>query len=214
MFDVMKNVKIRKYYFCLQQFDKGKYGHLTRHRKPDKNHNKEGDDENPKVSLAALRIDQCGGIYLTPLLDSHNAYFKCVVAQDAVSKRLLGYALYFYTMEDEIKSAQKGVTMSAGGDPIVVLEDLYVVPKYRRRRIASELFRKVLKVNRDKASLVVGFGLLPSLPLLGQMANICPSRVSPLINVQKCRENNIKAAHKVVVSKDMFSWLHICSRAF
>ena len=37
-----------------------------------------GDNRNAKtsLSLAGLRIDERGGIYLNPLLDTHSAYFK------------------------------------------------------------------------------------------------------------------------------------------
>ena len=42
--------------------------------------------ESKKVSLAGLRIDERGGIYLNPLLDSNTSYFKwvyvCAIVHD------------------------------------------------------------------------------------------------------------------------------------
>ena len=40
------------------------------------------------LSLAGLRIDERGGIYLNPLLDSNSAYFKCYVAEELTSGKL------------------------------------------------------------------------------------------------------------------------------
>ena len=46
------------------------------------------------LSLAGLRIDERGGIYLNPLLDSNSAYFKCYVAEELNSGKLL-FLLHF-----------------------------------------------------------------------------------------------------------------------
>ena len=41
------------------------------------------------LSLAGLRIDERGGIYLNPLLDSNSAYFKCYVAEELTSGNMI-----------------------------------------------------------------------------------------------------------------------------
>jgi hypothetical protein len=46
------------------------------------------------LSLAGLRIDERGGIYLNPLLDSNSAYFKCYVAEELTSGEL-SFMLHF-----------------------------------------------------------------------------------------------------------------------
>ena len=46
------------------------------------------------LSLAGLRIDERGGIYLNPLLDSNSAYFKCYVAEELTSGKLEHFVLY------------------------------------------------------------------------------------------------------------------------
>lgn len=97
------------------------------------------------LSLAGLRIDERGGIYLNPLLDSNSAYFKCYVAEEMNSGDLIGYILFFNTL-DESRSAVNG-TPGGHDDPVAVIEDLFVKPKYRGRGIATQLWRKVLKVS-------------------------------------------------------------------
>ena len=88
-----------------------------------------------------MRIDERGGIYLNPLLDSNSAYFKCYVAEEVHSGDLIGYILFFNTLDDTR-------TVNSGhDDPVAVIEDLYVKPKYRNRGIATQLWRKVLKVS-------------------------------------------------------------------
>ena len=93
------------------------------------------------LSLAGLRIDERGGIYLNPLLDSNSAYFKCYVAEELVSGELIGYILFFNTLEDH------GGAGSGHDDPVAVIEDLFVKPQFRGRGIATQLWRKVLKVS-------------------------------------------------------------------
>ena len=46
------------------------------------------------LSLAGLRIDERGGIYLNPLLDSNSAYFKCYVAEELTSGKLERFFVY------------------------------------------------------------------------------------------------------------------------
>jgi len=108
------------------------------------------DPSSSTLSLAALRIDERGGIYLNPLLDCNNAYFKCYVA--AVNGgSLAGYALFFNTLDASSSGA-------AADDPVAVMEDLYVKPALRRRGIATQLFRRVLKVSRARNGTVAGIG--------------------------------------------------------
>lgn len=95
------------------------------------------------LSLAGLRIDERGGIYLNPLLDSNSAYFKCYVAEELVSGELIGYILFFNTLEDH----NGGGVGSGHDDPVAVIEDLFVKPTFRGRGIATQLWRKVLKVS-------------------------------------------------------------------
>ena len=53
----------------------------------------------------------------------------------------LGYILFFNTLDDTR-------TVNSGhDDPVAVIEDLYVKTKYRNRGIATQLWRKVLKVS-------------------------------------------------------------------
>ena len=94
------------------------------------------------LSLAGLRIDERGGIYLNPLLDSNSAYFKCYVAEEVSSGDLIGYILFFNTL-DETRSASS----SGHEDPVAVIEDLFVKPKFRGRNVATQLWRKVLEVS-------------------------------------------------------------------
>ncbi len=106
------------------------------------------------LSLAGLRIDERGGIYLNPLLDSNNAYFKCYVAQESSSGLLVGYVLFFNTLDERAGHAGLGAGPGAGAgaggatdDPVAVIEDLYVRPRFRGRGVGTQLFRRVLKVN-------------------------------------------------------------------
>ena len=67
----------------LQTFDQEKYKFI---QLPEIHNNnttatiiKDGDSNTTSktsLSLAGLRIDERGGIYLNPLLDTHSAYFK------------------------------------------------------------------------------------------------------------------------------------------
>lgn len=67
---------------------------------------------------------------------------RCYVAEDANSHQLIGYVLFFNTLDERANQ------VGAGDDPVAVIEDLFVSPTYRGRGIATQLFRKVLKVNR------------------------------------------------------------------
>ena len=93
-----------------------------------------------------LRIDDRGGIYLNPLLDSTQGFFKCYVAEEEESGDLIGYILFHNTLEDN-GSGGSGSINNGLDDPVAVIEDLYVKPKCRGRGIATQLWRKVLKVS-------------------------------------------------------------------
>ena len=56
-----------------QLFDREKYGFIEACEV--QNNNTDGCTKT-SLSLAGLRIDERGGIYLNPLLDSNSAYFK------------------------------------------------------------------------------------------------------------------------------------------
>ncbi len=62
------------------------------------------------------------------------------MAEDTSSGQLIGYVLFFNTLDER-----------AGGggldDPIAVIEDLFVKPVFRGRGIATQLWKKVLKVS-------------------------------------------------------------------
>ena len=69
----------------LQAFDQEKYKFVQYSEEVQNNNTtaadilkNEDDNKNVKtsLSLAGLRIDERGGIYLNPLLDTHSAYFK------------------------------------------------------------------------------------------------------------------------------------------
>ncbi len=97
-----------------QNFDSEKYRHLRRHRRgssssPDNNNRSSPPNGKASLSLAGLRIDERGGIYLNPLLDSNSAYFKCYVAsakeeeedeEDVNRSQLVGYILFFNTLDE------------------------------------------------------------------------------------------------------------------
>eukprot|EP00096_Caligus_rogercresseyi_P006939 TRINITY_DN2402_c0_g1_i1.p1 TRINITY_DN2402_c0_g1~~TRINITY_DN2402_c0_g1_i1.p1 ORF type:complete len:219 (-),score=61.52 TRINITY_DN2402_c0_g1_i1:951-1607(-) len=115
-----------------QTFDKEKYKYI-------KNGEASNNSNRSNLSLAGLRIDERGGIYLNPLLDSHSAYFKCYVAEDLASKQLVGYILFFNTLDEK-----------GGDDPVAVIEDLFVKAPYRCRGIATQMWRKVLKASLER----------------------------------------------------------------
>jgi hypothetical protein len=61
-----------KFFVSFQTFDREKYGFIEQPQVD--NNNSQG--SKTSLSLAGLRIDERGGIYLNPLLDSNSAYFK------------------------------------------------------------------------------------------------------------------------------------------
>jgi GNAT superfamily N-acetyltransferase len=77
-------------------------------------------------------------MYLNPLLDTYKAYFHGFVAQDMSSNEIIGYILYFNTLDD-----CKGQLV----EPLVVIEDLFVKHCYRGRGIGTQLLLTVLKVS-------------------------------------------------------------------
>ncbi|QQP37929.1 Diamine acetyltransferase 2like, partial [Caligus rogercresseyi] len=54
--------------------------------------------------------------------------------EDLASKQLVGYILFFNTLDEK-----------GGDDPVAVIEDLFVKAPYRCRGIATQMWRKVLK---------------------------------------------------------------------
>lgn len=58
-------------FFFLQNFDKEKYRHI----RPELHNNNNRTTDKDKT-LVGLRIDDKGGIYLQPLIDTNTAYFK------------------------------------------------------------------------------------------------------------------------------------------
>ena len=130
----------------LQSFDNEKYKSIQIPELQNNNHsgNRNRSSNKTSLSLAGLRIDERGGIYLNPLLDSNSAYFKCYVAEDLNSADLIGYILFFNTLDE---SRSGSVNVGGHDDPVAVIEDLFVKPKYRGRGIATQLWRKVLKVS-------------------------------------------------------------------
>ena len=88
---------------------------------------------------------------LQPLIDTNSAYFKCFVAEEKSSGALIGYVLFFHTLDADraaMSSMGHGHSAIAEADPVAVVEDLYVAPDYRGRKIATQLFRQVLKVRK------------------------------------------------------------------
>ena len=84
---------------------------------------------------------------MQPLIDTNSAYFKCFVAEEKSSGALIGYVLFFHTLDAD-RAAAMGNHSAAEADPVAVVEDLYVAPEYRGRKIATQLFRQVLKVRK------------------------------------------------------------------
>ena len=77
-----KDIRISHQYILFQAFDQEKYKFMQFPEIQNNNTatdiSKDSDNKNMKtsLSLAGLRIDERGGIYLNPLLDTHSAYFK------------------------------------------------------------------------------------------------------------------------------------------
>ena len=76
--------------------------------------------------------------------------FRCYVAEDQATRLLVGYVLYFNTLDERAVGANGACSTD---DPVAVVEDLYVAPDYRGRGIATQLFRKVLQVSSQFAAL-------------------------------------------------------------
>ena len=96
------------------------------------------------------------------------------MAEDSRLGELVGYVLFFNTVDEKagnssssfgtssLTSSQSSImhSQTTGGgsnvsntgynahhdDPVAVIEDLYIKPQYRRCGIATQLWRKVLKV--------------------------------------------------------------------
>ena len=62
-------------------------------------------------------------------------YFRCYVAEDVSCGQLIGYILFFNTLDDR-----------SIDDPVAVVEDLFVKQEFRGRGIATQLWKKALKV--------------------------------------------------------------------
>jgi len=143
-----------------QSFDNEKYKSIQIPELQNNNHsgNRNRSSNKTSLSLAGLRIDERGGIYLNPLLDSNSAYFKCYVAEDLNSADLIGYILFFNTLDE---SRSGSVNVGGHDDPVAVIEDLFVKPKYRGRGIATQLWRKVLKSSLDRGCFSCECLLIP-----------------------------------------------------
>ena len=96
-----------------------------------------------------------------------NSISRCYVAEDTRQGELVGYVLFFNTVDEKTTNSSSSFGMSSssstqsskinsqltgGGsnahhdDPVAVIEDLYIKPQYRSYGIATQLWRKVLKV--------------------------------------------------------------------
>ena len=69
------------------------------------------------------------------------------MAEEKSTGALIGYVLFFHTLDAD-RAATMGQHSAAEADPIAVVEDLYVAPEFRGRKIATQLFRQVLKVRK------------------------------------------------------------------
>jgi len=167
-----------------QSFDHEKYKFIQIPELQNNNHPRANRTSNKtSLSLAGLRIDERGGIYLNPLLDSNSAYFKCYVAEEVHSGDLIGYILFFNTLDDTR-------TVNSGhDDPVAVIEDLYVKPKYRNRGIATQLWRKVLKSSLDRGCFSCECLLIPENPegLLFWRQKIGSDKIDQLLQDQTNR---------------------------
>jgi hypothetical protein len=76
-------LQLKKYRF-FQTFDREKYRFIQVSEV--ENNNTQNLAGKTSLSLAGLRIDERGGIYLNPLLDSNSAYFKSVNGYDCYSE--------------------------------------------------------------------------------------------------------------------------------
>ena len=84
---------------------------------------------------------------------SHQLPFRCYVAEDLATRFLVGYVLFFNTLDERAVSGGRSGAACYTDDPVAVVEDLYVEPDYRAKGIATQLFRKVLQVRRMNDSV-------------------------------------------------------------
>ena len=88
------------------------------------------------------------------MIDQHQKLpFRCYVAEDLATRLLVGYVLFFNTLDERAVSG-KGACYT--DDPVAVIEDLYVEPDYRGKGIATQLFRKLLQVRYMLGRLGLG----------------------------------------------------------
>lgn len=79
-----------------------------------------------------------------------NPHFGCVVAELTNSeheKTIIGYALYFNTYSPKVGKC-------------IYMEDIYVQPEYRRKRVGQQIFREVMKVANNSGCYRLHWGCL------------------------------------------------------
>ena len=54
--------------------------------------------------------------FLQPLIDTNSAYFKCFVAEEKSTGALIGYVLFFHTLDAD-RAATMGQHSAAEADP-------------------------------------------------------------------------------------------------
>ena len=100
-----------------------------------------------------------------------HSFCRCYVAEDSHLGELVGYVLFFNTVDEkghsssttscsvspslqssnahsQLNSPSHATSNPHHDDPIAVIEDLYIKPQYRGYGIATQLWRKVLKVRQ------------------------------------------------------------------
>ena len=90
-----------------------------------------------QISVKLFMNGSYKGLYAECLI--FNFFFRCYVAEDTRRCQLIGYILFFNTLDER----GAGATLD---DPVAVVEDLFVKPAFRGRGVATQLWRKVLKV--------------------------------------------------------------------
>lgn len=77
-----------------------------------------------------------------------NPVFQCIVAeftQNKSEKTIIGYALFFYTFNPRFGKC-------------IFMEDLYVQPDFRRKRVGQKLFREIMKIGNKNGCFRMQWG--------------------------------------------------------
>merc|ERR1712115_42268 len=96
-----------------------------------------------------------------------------------------------------MSSMGHGHSAIAEADPVAVVEDLYVAPDYRGRKIATQLFRQVLKDSLERGCFSCECLLIPSNAdgVRFWKRRVGESKIRSLVNDHKTTTNNKKGGN-------------------